>query len=70
MSHCRDCKHFDAKPEWELPAGWGFCRLAATHGSDEPDFPKSLALAHDAEGYRAELGVSPDFGCVQFEERE
>lgn len=70
MSHCRDCKYFGNTVfgDWTPPnEGWAFCRLASSQ--DDPSFPQSAAFAVDAESFHAELAVSPDFGCVQFENK-
>lgn len=71
MGNCRDCKHFLAKIDdisWSPPPPRGFCGMAGSYG-EGPEVPHTLAYATDWEDYHAELVVSPDFGCVQWEQK-
>jgi len=58
MGNCKDCAHFDYRAAL---SGWGRCDLA------ENSDGQSLCEALDDEARPAELAVSPNFGCVQFE---
>ncbi len=51
---------------------WGVCVLTTygREGGYSYDHPESFALAHDHERYAAELLTRPDFGCVQWEQRD
>jgi hypothetical protein len=80
VSHCKDCKHFvpndgrESNPigsfiaAQDPPADWGWCDRADSRGGDVND-KTSLAVARDFELYEAHLSVSPDFGCIQFEQK-
>ena len=67
---CGDCRWF-AAPELTdkyhpAPDNWQACGLtASTLG--KPEQSTALAMALDGEARGAELLVSPDWGCVQFE---
>ncbi len=56
-------------PEWIAEyERIGRCAKAETSGGNAKDVV-SLARAVDYEKYHAELMTSPDFGCVQFEQK-
>jgi len=66
MNHCKDCKYFEPNPH--CPEDWGVCaRARSDHGKAQDG--RSLAVAKDFESFQADLQVSPDFGCVQFEQK-
>lgn len=76
MGQCRNCRWWvPFKPDESYGtdynqrlAGKGFCEATRTD-EGEPVHHETLAWAEDAEGYKASLVTSPDFGCVQFEKR-
>jgi hypothetical protein len=65
--YCKFCKHF-TEDEYPTAKYHGTCELSYSwHGN--PLVETTLAFAEDYESYRAQLCVSRDFGCVQFELR-
>lgn len=70
MNHCRDCKHFNLKSPlsispWSVKDQKGWCRCESLEGDGSP----LAELQGDGMYEGVSLYVSPDFGCVQFEER-
>jgi hypothetical protein len=75
--NCKDCKH------WRLGGSYysgpdsprtGWCLVTASFyrrpHSVNPLGQKTLALAVDFDNSSAHLQTAPDFGCVQFEEKQ
>lgn len=60
---CKKCKYF--RPH-DYDETRGICSKTETVAGD-PYHEDSLAVARDAESYRAYLEVHEDFGCVMFE---
>lgn len=65
---CKDCRHWYTHP-CVKEKNIGSCQLA-TSSDAQPDNPSTLAWAEDTEQYSAWLNTKPEFGCVQFEEKE
>lgn len=69
VGRCKDCKHYKLEDRYSLiqypPSN--VCELTYYYG--EKENKESLAHAEDAEAYFAVLVVSPEFGCVQFQQR-
>lgn len=62
---CENCKHSTDGCE----SGWLNCNMAEYDGCEEGR-KDALAIAQDADGYRAWLKVRPNFGCIQFEAKK
>ena len=72
MERCKACRHWLPEPTKHDTFGRlarGYCQLAES-GSGYAYVPDSLAVAQDAESYRAYLVTAETFGCVQWQERE
>ncbi len=66
MNHCKDCDWWDGPDE----DGWGECDMLC--GID-PDRAKAKFVCVPEPGERVVSGyfaTAPDFGCVNFKERE
>lgn len=60
---CKDCKHFFVREDKLNTC----CITVSSDG--KPEYKRTLAYAEDYEHFAAVLIVSPEFGCVQFEQR-
>lgn len=72
---CKNCSHFKrpyafGNPDFdqvEAAKEFGECKLGDTDmGQSKSD---ALAYAIDSDQYGAWLKVSPEYGCIQFEEK-
>lgn len=66
---CATCQHYQPPDEFDTSIGriYGTCTMAGS-SYDLAQHLDSLAVAYDHEGYKASLRVSPEFGCVQWQE--
>lgn len=66
---CKDCQYMKLKKDpLGLESPIHYC-LLTTSCDGKPNYRRTLAYAKDYENYHAVLIVSPEFGCVQFEQR-
>ena len=73
MTPCKDCRFWQhPKDNYTRPpdeySSYGRCTLGDS-ADGYPDQPETLAFAADMESYQAVLFTSPDFGCVQGQNR-
>lgn len=80
MPRCRTCKHFRAEPAFSYPEpdydpvvvwpGWCAAMRGPFDDHDKATWPSAgrMAITVDGSTYKADLLVTPDFGCVLHEE--
>lgn len=64
---CKDCRWF-LKDSNRPVDEFGTCEIASSKDGIQTH-KGTLAAAYDNEAYAAVFGVSPEFGCVQFERK-
>lgn len=72
---CKNCKHCKQLPNAQprgknMPHGGGFSCNQMDGQFGDAVYPDSKAWARDMDCYLAWVAVSPDFGCVMFEQKE
>ena len=66
---CHDCRHFSPGASEPNSEGWGSCDKMSGDAFTGPK-PGVKAFAHDGNvGYEVAVLVSPEFGCMMFEEK-
>lgn len=66
---CKDCRYIELRTDpLNLEEPVYYCLLTVSCDG-KPDYRRTLAYAEDKEAYFACLIVSPEFGCIQFEQR-
>lgn len=69
MNRCKTCRWWEPSDHKATPQGYRECRLTLT-SNNRHEYPQTLAFSLDDEYYAALLVTAPDFGCVQWEQKE